>query len=214
MEKNKKLIVGICIVLLCISVFLFWNKQRNLAANEDYFLESEVSLEDNSKQLDTEADTSALLSEKENREDEKQAVYVAGAVKNPGLYYFSGMARVGDAIKARGGFKKNAAKLTINLARKLEDGEQITVITKKEAKKAQGSQQMPGDSLRVSESKINLNTASKEQLMTIPGIGEAKANAIMQYRNEQGSFLKAEDIMNISGIKEGVYNKIKDYITT
>ena len=63
------------------------------------------------------------------------------------------------------------------------------------------------------DGKINLNTASKDQLMTIPGVGESKADSIIAYRQEQGMFQSTEDVMNISGIKEGMYAKIKDYIS-
>ena len=64
-----------------------------------------------------------------------------------------------------------------------------------------------------SDGRVNLNTASKDQLMTIPGVGESKADSIIAYRQEQGRFQSTEDVMNISGIKEGMYAKIKDYIS-
>ena len=150
----------------------------------------------------------------------ENAVYVSGAVKHPGLYRYYGNKRVDDAITAVGGFCKNASTESINLAQFLQDGEQIVVLTKKQAKKQKSPKEDPAmvnDSKNRQDSqgasKVNINTASVEELMQLPGIGEAKAKMILDYRTQNGAFQKVEDIMKISGIKEGVYNKIKENIT-
>jgi competence protein ComEA len=135
-------------------------------------------------------------------------VYVCGAVKNPGVYTFEEGQRVCDAIEAAGGMKKKAATEALNLARELVDGEQIIVPTKKEQTDlaeaaAEGA---------ATSGKVNINTASKEELMTLSGIGEAKAQSILSYREKNGSFSSIEDIMKIDGIKEGVFSKIEDSI--
>ena len=121
---------------------------------------------------------------------------------------------------AVGGFCKNASTESINLAQFLQDGEQIVVLTKKQAKKQKSPKEDPtmvNDSKNRQDSqgasKVNINTASVEELMQLPGIGEAKAKMILDYRTQNGAFQKVEDIMKISGIKEGVYNKIKENIT-
>jgi competence protein ComEA len=149
-------------------------------------------------------------------------VHVCGEVNQPGMYVLPSDSRVAEAIEAAGGFTKEAQEASVNLARKLQDGEQLYVLSKEEAlaspaaaiagqeeNKENGSLKSGTDS----EGKINLNLATKEELMTLPGIGSAKADAILSYRTEQGSFTKIEDIKKIEGIKDGVFQKIKDKIT-
>ena len=152
------------------------------------------------------------------------AVYVCGAVLRPGVYYFPSGARVQDAVEAAGGFTREADTQWLNLALRLSDSQMLRVYTAKETAlmKEQGSggdreQEAFGQSGQNagsgSDGKLDLNTASREQLMTLPGIGGSKADAIIRYREENGSFSCAEDIMNISGIKERVYSQIRDRIT-
>lgn len=139
--------------------------------------------------------------------DESVVVYVTGAVVHPGVYEVGGNMRVSDAIEAAGGFKNNAAADYLNLAAQLSDGEKITVPTKKEAKALDKDDDSDESHL------VNINTAAKEELMTLPGIGESKADAIIAYRQENGGYRNIEELMQISGIKEGVYSKISEYIT-
>lgn len=133
-------------------------------------------------------------------------VYVCGSVKHSGVYCVPEGARLADVIDAAGGFSKRADKEYLNLAQKAQDGQQVYVPSKKEKQKMQVKQEE-------SNGKVNLNTASKEEFMTLAGIGEAKADAILAYREEHGAFSSIEEIMQISGIKEGVYQKICDSIT-
>lgn len=139
--------------------------------------------------------------------DESVVVYVTGAVLHPGVYEVGGNMRVSDAIEAAGGLKNNAAADYLNLAAQLSDGEKITVPTKKEAKALDKDDDSDESHL------VNINTAAKEELMTLPGIGESKADAIIAYRQENGGYRNIEELMQISGIKEGVYSKISEYIT-
>ena len=139
--------------------------------------------------------------------DESVVVYVTGAVLHPGVYEVGGNMRVSDAIEAAGGFKNNAAADYLNLAAQLSDGEKITVPTKKEAKALNKDDDSDESHL------VNINTAAKEELMTLPGIGESKADAIIAYRQENGGYRNIEELMQISGITEGVYSKISEYIT-
>lgn len=132
-------------------------------------------------------------------------VHVCGAVKNPGVYRIEEGSRICDIIALAGGGTEDSVVDILNLARVLKDGERIFVPTVQEAEtieilEEKGSQ------------KINLNTATKEQLMTLSGIGEAKAEDIIAYRVENGDFQTIEDIMKISGIKEAAFQKIKDKI--
>ena len=107
-----------------------------------------------------------------------------------------------------GGMQQEADTSAINLASKVTDSMMIVVYTTQEIKaginKTNGAENTP----------VNINYATKEQLMTLPGIGESKADSIIAYRETNGGFEKVEEIMNISGIKEALFNKIKDLITT
>jgi len=144
-------------------------------------------------------------------------VYICGEVANPGVYELSEDSRIYEAVDAAGGFTENAARESVNLASKVSDGMQITIYNKEEAASlpagsgaAGGSSGQNGTS---SSGLVNLNTATKEELMTLKGIGEAKAEDIIRYREKSGGFKKIEDIMKISGIKEAGFQKIKDDIT-
>lgn len=151
---------------------------------------------------------------------EKVYVYVCGAVKNPGVYTFDTEPRAIEAVEMAGGLTKKADKTAVNLALKLYDGAQLVIPEKGKQSTGQSQgvvAQSDGNysqaSSETSDGRININTADKTELMKIPGIGEAKAASIISYREQNGGFAKPEDIKNITGIKDGVYNKIKDYIT-
>jgi len=145
-------------------------------------------------------------------------VFVCGSVCHVGTFELPTGARVGDFIEAAGGFSKKADQEYLNLAEVAEDGQQIYVPSKKEARKARKEtiQQKSGNAKQTdsnNNSLVNINTAEKQELMTLPGIGESKANAIIAYREEKGSFASTEELMQITGIKEGVYSKICEKIT-
>lgn len=147
-------------------------------------------------------------------------VYVCGAVVNPGVYQLPAGSRIYQAVQAAGGMTEEADDKSLNQAEALTDGQQITVYTKEEVQESGLSGVQSGDSGTASgtdgsdtaDKKVNLNTATKEELMTLPGIGESRADAIIEYRTTSGGFSSIEDIQNISGIKEKAFEKIKDYI--
>jgi competence protein ComEA len=160
--------------------------------------------------------------------DGKLAVYVCGAVAAPGVYYFESGDIKAVALEAAGGFAEDAATDYVNLAEKLQDGEKLYFPYEEEVEAGDikysgisGTTVGTTDDSAVQESsaesdssgKVNINTADKTELMTLPGIGESKAELIINYRESNGAFSTIEDIMNINGIKDGVYSKIKDYIT-
>ena len=153
----------------------------------------------------------------ENSEKSGVYVYICGEVIKPGVYELSGDSRIYEAVDAAGGFTENAARESVNLASKVSDGMQITIYNKEEAASLPaGSGSAVGNTGQGGTSGsglVNLNTATKEELMTLKGIGEAKAEDIIRYREKSGGFKKIEDIMKISGIKEAGFQKIKDNIT-
>ncbi len=158
--------------------------------------------------------------------DDSQEVYVhvCGQVACPGVYLLPAGSRLYEAIEAAGGLSENAAGELLNQAAQIEDGQQIYVPSREEAAQLQAGQSVsnmgeagrnvsaPGMSGTSDDGKIDLNRATREQLMTLSGIGEAKADSIIAYREVHGGFRKIEELMEVDGIKEGVFNKVKDQI--
>lgn len=139
---------------------------------------------------------------KENKDNSKIAVYVTGAVNKEGVYYCKNNARINDVISEAGGLKKEADLEKINLAKKIIDGDKIIIPYKKEDIEEEYEEE---------SNKINLNTASKEKLMEIPGIGESTALKIIEYR-EKNNFTDIEDLKEIPGIGDSKFEKIKNLV--
>ena len=138
-------------------------------------------------------------------------VHITGAVPRPGVYALPEGARVQDAISAAGGFLAEAEKSGINLARVLEDGEQIDIPYGEGASIVIPT---PGVEVISSSSElININTAPLFELDLLPGIGPTTAQKIIDYRETNGPFTTIEDIINVSGIGPGTFERIKDLIT-
>lgn len=152
-------------------------------------------------------------------------VHVCGAVRVPGVYELAEDSRVIDAVTAAGGLTENADSEYVNLAASLSDGDKVRIPTVEEVQLVLDSGEQinatdiiisPDGQTTSSESeqhKININTADIEELCTLPGIGETRAESILAYRQEKGAFSTIEDIMQVSGIKENSFQKIKDRIT-
>jgi competence protein ComEA len=152
-------------------------------------------------------------------------VYVCGAVVDPGVYPMQDGMRLFEAIEAAGGFSEEADDSWLNLAGEVSDGQRIYVYTREETAEmalegtaADGASDGTLNSTSDSDGdpadiRININTADAQRLMELPGIGEARAAAVIQYRTEHGPFTSIEEIQNISGIKGAVFSKIRDLIT-
>ena len=158
---------------------------------------------------------------------EMLSVYVCGAVNTPGVYELPVGSRLYQAIDEAGGMREDADRNYLNLAMELLDGQKLQVPTQEEVRagaiEAETIGNISGNTSKSGTSGssgtsasgsglVNINTADETLLMTLPGIGEAKAESIIAYRQENGAFGKIEDIMNIPGIKQAVYEKIKDAI--
>lgn len=144
------------------------------------------------------------------KEDGTVAVYVCGCVIRPGVYYLPQDSRVCDAIESAGGLTKEASVNYWNLAHKIEDGMKIYVPTEEESLSMEPQEEV---NTSTSNGKININTADKEELMKLPGIGSTRADRIIAYRTEHGKFADITDLMNVSGIKGTIYQELEDYIT-
>lgn len=138
-------------------------------------------------------------------------VHIYGAVNSPGVYKVSGEMRVFEAVEEAGGPTEDGNIQAINLARPVTDEMQIYVPTYEEVEKSEQVSYWQED-FEEDDGLININTATKDELMNLPGIGEARADSIISYREENGDFADIADIMNVSGIKEAAYEKIKDKI--
>ena len=174
----------------------------------------------------------AELSDASSEEAKTLVVHICGAVSAPGVYELPAGSRIIDAVEAGGGFLPEADEACCNLAEEIVDGCQIYIMTKSEScadgqtEKKAGIQTSPDSDMQTTDINmrsnsataldnglVNLNTADVAALMTLPGIGESRAKAIISYREQHGAFAKIEDIMKISGIKQAAFSKIKDKIT-
>ena len=156
-------------------------------------------------------------------------VHICGAVKKPAVYSLPEGARVCDAIAAAGGLTEEAADDYVNQARFLSDGERVYIPEKGELSNLSAAQYAAGQTVSGNSGSqstgsvqngnqeqlpVNINTATLSELMNLPGIGESRAESIIAYREKHGAFSTIEDIMQISGIKDAAYEKIKDRICT
>ena len=184
-------------------------------------------------------ETTILVSKKDGNEKEKNEVEellkvdIKGEVINPGIYELSSSSRVIDVIEKAGGLTQNANTTVINLSKKITDEMVIIIYNNTQVEDFQKTkeleQQLQEKCIQAEEnalkndaciteststtSKVSINTATIEELQTLPGIGQAKAQDIIDYRNENGPFNSIEDLTKVSGIGESVFAKIKDYIT-
>jgi competence protein ComEA len=149
-------------------------------------------------------------------------VYVSGGVSRPGLYALPVDSRVQDAVQAAGGLLPKANSAALNLAARLKDGEQVTIPTlvptsppgSQEDAGATRFQVLPtAESQPVQSGKININTASLEELDILPGIGPVTAQKIIDYRQANGPFITLEAIMDVSGIGPATYARLENLIT-
>lgn len=206
---------GFIIMTACIIWIAFWYGSKGNSENiqENFTSDEAVAVTMQAPQVSDK--------DKTDKEVKKYYSYVCGAVKNPGVYEFKEGARIMDLIKSAGGFSKYADDTYLNLALTVSDSDKIYVPTKQETKEAvrkgpNGEIVLDGtlDECENDPSdKVNINTADIDKLTSLPGIGEAKAKSIISYREDQGTFQTIEELKNVEGIKDGVYQKIKDLIS-
>ncbi|MDO4444346.1 MAG: helix-hairpin-helix domain-containing protein [Bacillota bacterium] len=165
------------------------------------------------------------LPEKEAVREQTIFVDVCGAVNAPGVYQLPAGSRIFQAVDLAGGFREDAALELVNQAEALNDGQQIRIFTQEEARQqaetgaALDNSQMTNQETDISGENnssaelVNLNRADKSALMTLTGIGETRAEAILAYRETHGGFSAVEELMQVEGIKEKTYEKLKDKIT-
>ena len=139
-------------------------------------------------------------------------VDIKGAVKNPGVYQMKVGDRVKDALEAAGGLTEEADGQKVNLAKRIED--QMVIVVPKVGEEAE---EIPAGETRkeaTKEGKVNINTATVEELKTLKGVGEKKAEAIIEYRKKNGSFQTKEDLMKVRGIGKKLFESFQERIVT
>lgn len=210
------------LAFLCLAVFFFvYRASRNhdnalrgelvsTAYAENVMLEANASGGKESTAETKEGETNSAAPEGVS-DAEYVSVYLCGAVQKPDVYEVAKGTRLNEVLKLADGFREDAAKDAVNLAATVEDGSMIRVPTIEEAAKNVES----ADAGLVAEEnsgKVDLNRAEKAELMTLPGVGERKAEQILAYRKAHGKFRSIEEIKNIPGIKEKAFEKLKDSI--
>ena len=234
-KKHLKLITIIVVMIIIIGGLLI-----KYSLNNNEF--SEISIEElELEEVKEESNEKAETEVEKIEEIKKIYVDVKGAVKKPGVYEIEEDKKVIDVLDLAGGLTENADTSMINLAKKIYNEMVIIIYTADEVEKAGQNEtvvkviekecvcpeikndaclnqdnpetNIEQDKNNQIDNKININTATLEELLTISGIGESKAKAIIEYRKEFGNFEKIEDIMQVSGIGETLYEKIKNNIT-
>lgn len=215
-RHRKEIIIGIIIsFILGTGVFLYFNNKEEKVESSPIITKKKVS------------------TKKETTIEEKVLVDIKGEVNVPGIYSMNANLRVMDAIDKAGGLTENADTTVINLSKKIQDEMVIIIYSKEQVKNFEETKkkeeqvqekciQSDENSLKndacikdtpTESKKININTATKEELMTLPGIGEAKAKDIISYREKNGGFKSIEDIKKVTGIGDNVFSQIQETIT-
>jgi competence protein ComEA len=197
------------------------NGQEELLSGEENSSAEDSSLFLGAESGSAEEGTATETDDISTDDEEGLYIYICGEVTNPGVYILDAAARLCDAVEAAGGMTESASRTYWNLAMQLSDGQMIYVPTMEEAAErdfsplaADGTDVPNQESEGIAgDGRVDINKATKEQLMTIPGIGEAKADSIIAYREASGAYASIEDIMKVSGIKDGLFQNIKEYIT-
>lgn len=208
-DKNKdKIIVGLIIAIALLlgnnivkshSDKTISNKQSLFEAEDDMILDSNQASSENFAE--------------DIKEDSEKKVHISGEINQEGVYIIDDGERLDDLIKQAGGLTSEANVNSLNLAMKLEDQMKIYIPNKNEIPTEELTTQIvTSPELSNNLDKININQASKEELMTLPNIGEKRAEAIIEYRNVN-KFENIEDIKNVTGIGDKFFEAMKDLIT-
>ena len=208
-------IIFFCVCGICALIGVFW---QQTAEGEKWNLLIESETEKAGQLLETsKSKTESVLEEVERVKESEQTkevfiyVHVCGAVTKEDVYLLPEGSRGIDAVQAAGGFTAEAATAYCNLAEVLVDGMRLYIPTQEEVDT--GLVPVASGQEVQSTVMVNINTAEKEELMTLPGIGESKAESIVKYRSKVGRFQTIEELMNVSGIGEAVFESLCDKIT-
>lgn len=199
MKKDYKTIgtitIGVIIFLFFIISYFSGGSSELNKNNESIFVEENESME--------------VITKKEEKESVKIVVDIKGEIKNPNIYWLEEGCIIEDLINVAGGITEEGDLSKINRAQKLNDHE-VVIIPNINDKESEIESIIPSSN---NENKVNINTASINELDTLSGIGPSKAEAIIKYREENGTFKSIEEIKNVTGIGEALFEKFKENIT-
>lgn len=226
--RNRKWLTAILSVIFVVMTGIIYSCGRAREQNAQIFLNDQKT---NPIQSDIQVNTEEVPSGEAGQEsltrDDKEIsqagagqddsaciyIHICGAVKNPDVYEVEEGSRLIDVIELAGGLTEEAAGDYVNQAAAVEDGQRIYIPMEKETENIPPDDYRANTDMDGESEKININTASAKELMTLTGIGEAKAKSIITYREDNGGFQSIEEIKNIEGIKDAVFHKISDRIT-
>ena len=202
MRKLKNLKTLLTVLFVIVAGILFFYDGRK-SVDVQWETDEEVA----SETVLSATGSTTGMTESEKTEPEMIYVYVCGHVRQPDVYSVASDTRLYEVIKIAGGATEDADLQRLNLADRVTDGQRIYVPAEGEAaNEAEYTEDKTSNGL------VNINTATAEQLQTLPGIGQAKANAIVAYREANGNFSSIEDLRKVPGIKEGVYGQVQSLI--
>lgn len=226
--KYKKIgLISIAVIIGLVS-FVIYNvsgfKELNKNNNESIFVDAGIddsgnknidnNPENKSNSQDSQKETNSNTVSTEKIKEKTIIVEIKGEVKHPDVYTLDENSIINDLINLAGGVTENADLSSINRAKKLQDHEMIYIADKNAEKVTQGIvSESGGNPAESSNGIININSASVEELEHLNGIGQSKAKSIVEYREKNGGFKNVEDIKNVDGIGEKMFEKIKESIT-
>lgn len=224
-KKRKRIAMGVMLAFFAVSGFWYYFFHiRNEAEAEGLKADKEAKTAwDKAPETGQMEQTDALGTGKmpePEQPEQSLCVFLCGCIAKEGVYRLAAGSRLYEAVELAGGFGGEADETYHNLARFLVDGERIYIPSKAETQefalteRVNGSgMSQEGNASMLELRKINLNTATREELMSLAGIGAAKAEDIIEYRTKAGAFAAPEEIMNVSGIGAAMFEKIKEHIT-
>lgn len=195
-DIKVKILIACMVVIIIVTIGLYLYKDSK---DEEY-----IYYEEN--------DTNEVSSEENETKEEMITVHIVGEIKYPGVVVLKNGDRIVDAIEAAGGETENADLNKLNLAYILSDGDKIYVPNKNDENEIYNTTTVENEVSSKEQESININTATLEELTELPGIGEATANKIIEYRKQNGKFETIEDIKNVPGIGDSKFENLKDKI--
>lgn len=214
-------------MIICLILFLFFMKIV-INSTSNSLISNDISSKTKDDELSKTSQSSSKTATNSAIEEKKVSEFVdiKGAIVNPGMYEITENTRLGDIVKKAGGFE-NANENCINLAQKLEDAQMVVIPSKNEKceKQTIDNSQNNSENMQTADAsqnntqengntnKININTATVQELQTLEGVGETRAKDIIEYREKNGDFKDISEIQNVSGIGEKTYEKLKDKIS-
>ena len=213
MLNNKKIII-ISVIIITILFLIYLIYKNNFNYSNEINLNEILQTEDTNKEINQ--INNIITNTIDATQNNEIIVHITGEVKKEGVIHLNKGDRIIDAIKKAGGETKQADLSQVNLAYELQDGQKIYIPNKNE----KISEYIVGGNGNTNinsinskeETKVNINTANQSELDSLPGIGPATAQKIIEYRNQNGNFKKIEDLQNVKGIGQAKYEEIRNNI--